>query len=75
MPVEALTHALRRLAGGPLRAGAERLFNALGYRSERTQGFDSVTGFVDWLGEGSAGPLTARQRALFADWTAAEIVF
>ena len=70
---EALTAALARLAGGPLRERAAALFGALGYKSERRMDIGGAAGFAAWLEDRK--PLTRPQRALFDDWRDAEIVF
>ena len=76
---EALTRALAGFGQGPLRASAEALFGALGYRSDRTVPGLGVGEFVEWLDrarrETGREGFTDRQRGLFADWREAEIVF
>ena len=71
-----LSKALADLApdtGVPLRTGAERLLNALGYRSGRTV---SVSSVEDFLGSVDASSkLTEKQFKLFKFWKAVEIVF
>ena len=71
---EALKGALAGLAaGGPLREGAAVLFEALGYRSERTAEAGSVAAFLARFD--AARQLSAKRCALFDSWRAVEIVF
>ena len=79
-PVAALRGAVRAalagLAGGPLREGAEALFAALGYASDRTPGFGGAGAVVKWLAEEIGDrPLTDRQRESLAGWRDAELLF
>ena len=57
----------------PLRTGAQRLLNALGYSSQRTAEAGSVEEFVDRFAHD--GNLTDRQLKLFESWRKVEIVF
>ena len=71
---EALKGALAGLAAGePLREGAAVLFEALGYRSERTAEAGSVAAFLARFD--AARRLSAKRRDLFDSWRAVEIVF
>ena len=71
---EALKGALAGLAaGGPLREGAAVLFEALGYRSERTAEAGSVAAFLARFD--AARQLSAKRCTLFDSWRAVEIVF
>jgi len=70
---EDLKQALSRFASGPLRGGAEKLLNTLGYHSERYMDVGSVEEFLDTFA--ARDKLTARQHELFDAWRGVEIVF
>ena len=61
------------VSGTSLGAGAKALFNALGYRSERTLKTGSVANFLESLG--SSTNLTEKQTFAFNEWQAVEVVF
>jgi adenine-specific DNA-methyltransferase len=75
---EAIAAALRSFPGQPLRAAAEGLFAALGYRSPRTfvnlpsdpAGFLEEMGLKEPLSEGPRC-----EKALLADWQEAHLLF
>ena len=75
-PREAIAAALTGLAGETsLRAGATALFDALGYKSERTEDWKSVEEFVKWLEDDERGRFTEKQRDLFDSWRGVEVDF
>ncbi len=73
-PREAVRTALAGFVGdSSLRACATALLGALGYHSDRTMEFASVSEFVDELSATRA--LSDKERNLFDRWRAAQIVF
>ena len=71
--LENLQRALSRFASGPLRGGAAQLLETLGYRSERTGEEEETAEFLAWAD--ARNQLTPKQRALFASWRRAALVF
>ena len=71
--LENLQRALSRFASGPLRGGAAQLLETLGYRSERTGEEEETAEFLAWAD--ARNQLTPKQRAQFASWRRAALVF
>ena len=71
--LENLQRALSRFASGPLRGGAAELLETLGYRSERTGEEEETAEFLAWAD--ARNQLTPKQRAPFASWRRAALVF
>ena len=65
--------ALRDLADGSLADRTEALLGMLGYRSDRTIDFESVSEFLEEVG--ASNKLAARQLAAFEQWEDMDIVF
>ncbi len=71
---EALNDAVAGLAPGrPLREGAWALFDALGYRSERSGEGGSAAEFLERYDD--RGQLGGKRRALFDSWARVEVLF
>ena len=73
--LERVSQALKEFADAPLKEGASRLLNALGYRSRRTADVGSVAAFLKHFSKGKDRELTKKQEALLKDWNKVEIVF
>lgn len=74
---DTLRTCLQDLAVSPLREGAIDLLAALGYRSDRTVdlGGSSPDTFLTFLEESSPEASFDRAKALFTDWSSADLLF
>ena len=73
----AITAALSTLANGTLRDSAKALLDILGYRSDRTLILEDSEpwAFLDLIASQSGAAKFDQTKALFADWTSADILF
>jgi adenine-specific DNA-methyltransferase len=74
---DSIQAALQAFAAAPLRDAATALLNILGYQSDRTLdlGNSTPSAFLDFITSSPQGDAFDPKKALFPDWTSADLLF